>query len=174
MCEGLGNSDQNIVMFNITLEYKAKDNNILVPNYNQSDFEGIRHKLAHINWEAEFSCLGTFESWHLFKDMLSHIMDMHIRYMQRRNRKSKPVWLTKDIHRAIQTKSTAFEKLKNVPLEINTKAYWIARNKVKREIRASKPARELDLARHCNKDSKKFSVFINWLHHKKHIPPQGE
>ena len=161
MCEGVGNSDHNKAMFNITLEYKAKDNNIFVPNNNQSDFEGIRYKLAQINWEAEFSGLGTFESWNLFKDMLSHLMDMHIHYRQRRNRKSKPVWLTNDIHRAIQAKSIAFKKLKNPPLETNTKAYWIVRNKVKREIMASKRARELDLARHCNKDSKKFSVFIS-------------
>ena len=70
MCEGLWNSVHNKVMFNITLEYKAKGNNILVPNYNQSDFEGIRHKLAQINWEAELSGLGTSESWNLFKDFL--------------------------------------------------------------------------------------------------------
>ena len=102
MCEGLGNSDHNKVMFSIILEYKAKGNNILVPNFNHTDFEGIRHKLAKINWEAEFSGLDTFKSWNIFKDRLSHIRDMHIPYRQRRKWKSKPVWLTKDIHRAIQ------------------------------------------------------------------------
>ena len=66
-----------VTMFSITLKYKAKGNNILMPNLNQADFEGIRHKLAQINWEAEFSGLGTFESWNLFKDRLSLIVDMH-------------------------------------------------------------------------------------------------
>ena len=98
------------LLLSITLEYKAKVNNILVPNINQADFDGIRQKLAQINWEADFSGLGTFESWNLFNDRLSHIMDMHIHYRQRRNRKSKPVLLTKDSHRAIQ--STAFKKVK--------------------------------------------------------------
>ena len=78
-----------------------------MPNLYPADFEGIRHKLAQINWEAEFSGLGTFELWNVFKGRLSHIMDMHIHYWQRRNRKSKLVWLTKYIHIAIQAKSTA-------------------------------------------------------------------
>ena len=159
ICEGLGNSDHNKVMFNVALENKTKDNNTLVPNFNQADFDGIRHKLAQIDWKAEFSGLDTFESWNLFKNRLSHVRDMHIPYRQRRNRKSKPVWLTKDIQRAIQAKKTAFKIFKNAPLEPNTNAYRIARNKVKREVRASKRAKELDLARHCNKDSKKFFSF---------------
>ena len=91
---------------------------------------------------------------------LHYIRDMHILYRQRRSRQSKPVWLTKDIHRAIQSNSTAFKKLKNAPLETNTKAYRIARNKVKREIRASKRAKELELVRHCNKDSKKKNQIL--------------
>ena len=65
--------------------------------------------------------MGTFESWNLFNDRLSHIMYMHIHYKQRRNRKSKPVGLIKDSHRAIQDKRTAFKKLKNAPFETNTK-----------------------------------------------------
>ena len=60
-------------------------------NFNQADFEGIRHKLAQNNWEAEFSGLDTFESWNPFKDRLSHISDTYIPYRQRRNRNSKPV-----------------------------------------------------------------------------------
>ena len=35
-----------VTMFSVTLKYKVKGNNILVPNLNQADFEGIRHKLA--------------------------------------------------------------------------------------------------------------------------------
>ena len=49
MCEGLGNSDPNKVVFSITLKNKAKDNNILVTNFNQPDFDCIRHKLAQID-----------------------------------------------------------------------------------------------------------------------------
>ena len=97
-------------------------------NFNQADFDGIRHKLAQIHWKAEFSGLDTFDSWNLFKNRLSHVRDMHIPYRQRRNRKSKSVWLTKDIQTAIQAKQTAFKTFKNAPLEMNTKAYWIARN----------------------------------------------
>ena len=51
MCEVLGNSDHNKVMVSISLDYKAKGNDILVPYFNQADFEGIRYKLAQINWK---------------------------------------------------------------------------------------------------------------------------
>ena len=67
MCEGLGNSDRNKVMFSITLGYKAKGNNILVPNFNQADFQGIRQLSstgkqssqvwAHLN-HGSFSRIG--------------------------------------------------------------------------------------------------------------------
>ena len=97
-----------------------------MPNFDQADFDGIRNKLAQIHWKAEFSGLDTFDSWNLFKIRLSHVRDMHIPYRQRRNRKSKPVWLTKDIQIAIQAKKTAFKTFQNAPLEMNTKAYWIA------------------------------------------------
>ena len=89
-----------------------------MPDFNQTYFEGIRHKLALINWEAEFSGLGTFESCNLFKDMLSHkgICTLHIPYRQMRSRKSKTVLLTKDIPRAIQAKSTVKKKEEMHPL----------------------------------------------------------
>ena len=88
-------------MFSIALENKTKDNNSLVPNISQADFDGIRHTLAQIDWKAEFSGFDTFKSRNLFKNRLSHVRHMHILYRQRRSRKSKRVWLTKDIQRAI-------------------------------------------------------------------------
>ena len=48
MCEVLGNGDHNKVIVGISSDYKAKGNDILVPNLNQADFEGMRHKLAQI------------------------------------------------------------------------------------------------------------------------------
>ena len=88
-------------MFSITLENEPKENNSFLPNFNQANVGGIRHKLAQIHCEAEISCLDALESCYLFKDSLSDTWDMHISCSQKKNRKGKPVCPTKGNQSAI-------------------------------------------------------------------------
>jgi len=172
VCEGLGTSDHNKVKFNISSGIRPKDNLLIVPNFNQADFDSIRNDLAHIQWSAELAGLDACEAWSAFKARLSQIQNKHIPLRHKRNRtKGKPVWFTPEVRGAIQAKRSAFAILKASPLEINQKAYQNARNTVKKKVRAAKRAKELDLARHCNADSKKFFSFYKLSKVSKNIGP---
>ena len=97
---------------------------------------------------------------------------MHIPFRHKRHRMmSKPVWLTADVRNAIQVKRIAFNILKKSPIAVTQKAYQIARNGIKRKVRAAKGAKELDLARNCSKDSKKFFSFYKFSSVSQNIGP---
>ena len=57
ICEGLGNSDHNMIKFNLASDSRPKDNLLLVPNFNRADFDGIRHELAQIDWNTKLADL---------------------------------------------------------------------------------------------------------------------
>ena len=61
--------------------------------------------------------------------------------------------------------------MKSSPDECNIKIYQKKRDQVKRAVRAAKRAKELDLARHCKDDSKKFFSFYKMNKSSKGIGP---
>ena len=158
---GLGNSDHNMVKFKISSENRPKDNLILVPNFNRADFDSIRNELAQINWKVYMKNMNVFEPWDMLKEKLGQLQSKYIPVRQKRNKvRSKPVWFTPEVRKATRVKESAFKVMKEGQSEANHRAYQIARNEVKRIVRAAKRAKELDLARQCNKGSKKFLQFL--------------
>ena len=49
--EPLGNSDHNMIRFDIKLEYRNKDNLKKVPNFRVADFEGLKTRLTEVEWD---------------------------------------------------------------------------------------------------------------------------
>lgn len=172
ICEGLGNSDHNMVKFNISSERKPKNNLVLVPNFNKADFKSIRKDLAKIDWNSELADLDVDEAWDFFKSRLEQVQGKHVPLRQKRSKARKnPVWLTPEVRAALKVKRNAFKTLKESPHDRNQRDYQIARNAVKKKVRAAKRAKELDLARHCNADSKKFFSFYKFNIEPKNIGP---
>lgn len=155
--ETLGSSDHNIVRFKIKAISQVKDNPTMVPNFNRADFDSIRQALKVIDWEEEFRTLDAFSMWEKFKSFLSEVQARFVPLKQKRKRKSlKPVWLTPDVKQAIRAKKDAFRLLKENSTENNFSKYKMARDKAKSLIRSTKRSKEIDLARNCNGDCKKF------------------
>ena len=158
--EGLGSSDHNMITFYITSEARPKDNFHMVPNFNQADFNKLRKELAHINWKNTLGGLDTCEAWSIFKDTLNIIQNKYIPLKHKRStKKQNPSWLTPEVRKAIRDKSGAFKMFKGSMSETNKIIYRKSRDEVKKKVRAAKRAKELDLAKNCNADSKKFFSF---------------
>ena len=158
--ETLGNSDHSIVRFMLQISGTVKDNLTVIPNFGKADFDSFRLALQEIRWEHEFADLNAYEMWDKFKSILHNVQLGNIPQKHRRKRKlTKPAWLTTDVRKEIRIKKNAFKKFKTNPNDSNLVAYRTARDAVKKLIRGTKRSKEMDLAKNCNRDSKKFFSF---------------
>ena len=170
--EGLGKSDHNAVQFRISSNSNPRDNLILVPDFNRANFDEIRSELANIDWKDAFAGLDACEAWNIFQIKLKEIENSHVPFRhKRRRKKERPPWLTPQVKHAIRTKRNAFKKMKESKIESDILIYQKCRDQVKKVVRAAKRAKELNLARNCTGDSKKFFSFYKMSSVPKNIGP---
>ena len=161
VCEGLGNSDHNMIQFCITSDVGPKDNLLKVPNFNRADFNRMRNELSEVNWNNELAELNACQAWSTFKVILDRIQCRHIPRKHKRNRKrDSPPWLTPEVRAAIQIKKDAFRSMKESLLESKKIIYQISRNQVKKRLGQSKGQRSLIWQGIVMLIVKSFSVFI--------------
>ena len=169
--EGLGNSDHNMISFEISSDTKPTVNLLMVPNFNRVDYESIRNELGQVNWNAELAGLDACEAWSIFKQILGRIQNRYVPLkFKRSGGRRNPPWFTPEVRDAIRNKIQKL-RLYKMSMEKNKRAYQKSRNEAKRKIRAAKRARELDMARNCNADSKKFFSFYKISNGPKTIGP---
>ena len=170
--EGIGNSDHNMVIFNFPSGHRSRANPSRVPDFNKANFDNIRHEIANLDWNTELSDLNVDDAWNVFKARLNQIQSKFIPLKPRRHSTyRRPAWLTAEIKTFIVAKKAAFQKFKESQQEADLEAFQSIRNKVKKEIRAAKRAKEIDMARHCDKDCKKFFSFYKFKTVSKNIGP---
>ena len=105
--ESLGNSDHNIIMFNITMN-KNVINNIKVPNFNRGDYNKLREKVSIINWKNIFKEKNTYEMWETFKEIIEGFQRECIPVKTLRSSKNKPLWWNNEINEKIKLKRKYF------------------------------------------------------------------
>ena len=158
--------------FRISSTSKPRDNLILVPDFNRANFDEIRSELANIARDDTFAGLDACEAWKVFQSMLKKIENSHVPFRHKRERnKERPPWLSPNIKQAIRSKRIAFRKMKELQIESNILIYQKSRDKVEKVVRAAKRAKELNLARNCTGDSKKFFSFYKMSSVPKNIGP---
>src|SRR5215469_16161908 len=90
--EPIGNSDHNMIKFNINLENKITENTQTVPDFKNANFEAFRNCLTNVDWE---DLLGgnAEEMWvkflRVFKDQEKNYIPYKIK---RTSGNSKPKW----------------------------------------------------------------------------------
>ena len=170
--EGIGKSDHNMIIFNLAVDSRPKNNLIMVPDFNRANFVHIRQELAMIDWNQELAGLDTIEAWKVFKEKVEHIQREHVPFRHKRHRiTKKPFWLTSDVLKEIKAKRAAFVQMKNSNSDTDLSCYQVIRNRVKKSIRREKRAKEIDLVRTCGSDSKKFFSFYKFNSSQKGIGP---
>ena len=68
VCEHLANSDHNMIKFDINIDKREIENNLLVPNFNRANFDGFKNELRTINWKLLFKSHNVGNQWKIFKD----------------------------------------------------------------------------------------------------------
>lgn len=161
--ETLGNSDHNIIRFSIEFNKSVSSNNQKIPNFAKGDYAKFKRILGTVDWGAELGNNNCHDMWNKFKIIVEHTQSQCVPTRTIRNKNSKPIWWNKSIEKLIKLKKLAFRdfKNKNEDPEILQK-YRGIRNELNSIIRKSKREAEINLARNCNKNPKKFFSFYKY------------
>ena len=104
--EHFGDSDHNIIRFDIITSSKIKENNVFIPNFNRANFEEIRNKLREVNWSDILLNLDTDDKWKLLKKNLLEIIDKFVPKKKiRSNCRPQPKWFNREISSKIGEKT---------------------------------------------------------------------
>uniref|UniRef100_A0A803JAV9 Reverse transcriptase domain-containing protein n=1 Tax=Xenopus tropicalis TaxID=8364 RepID=A0A803JAV9_XENTR len=157
--EHLGNSDHNMVSFEIMLQrqrYKG------VTKTSRADFASIRASLQCVNWERLFMGLDTEGKWNIFKTLLCRYTQQYIPLVSKeRHRKAKPLWLNKSVIVEVGKKKRAFRALKLAGTAETFIRYKEANKACKKAIRQAKIEMERDIAARSKKNPKLFFNYVN-------------
>ena len=159
--ESLGNSDHNSISFRLNFSSVKPINKEKVPNFNKGNYDLFREKLARVNWEQALNGRDVYDMWDTFKSILDKVQRECIPYREIRGpyNKVKPVWLNRCIRSKIIEKRKAFKKFKRDGSMLSLNSYRVIRNDLNKAIKESKRVIEINLAKNCRKDSKRFFSF---------------
>ncbi len=138
----LGKSDH--VMIRIQLQGKpARLPATSGPDWAKADWDGMRDDLAATDWYSLLKKKNTEESWDIIKDRLTNLTSTFVPLRKRRP-PSKPIWMTREILRAMGKKRRLWKKTgQGVP----SVDYIAAEKKVRNLIRNAKRNFEKKLAK---------------------------
>lgn len=169
VCETLGDSDHNIIQFDLQMEKQQQSvNREKIPNFAKGEFDKLRSLLRLVNWEKELGNGTVFEMWEKFKEILRKVQAECVPEKIIRTKKGKrPLWWTNDIKLAIQSKKRSFINYKEHGTIGNLEEYRKARDRVNQEVRKNKRKSEIELARTSKKDTKRFFSYFKVNNRKK-------
>ena len=112
--ENLGNSDHNIVRFNMNVERKGRiQNKVKVLDLRNGDYNKLRNLLDLVNWDEEFRNKNCFQMWDKFKEILVNVQSQCFRMKQKREKNSLPRWWCREIRELINQKKSLFKKFRD-------------------------------------------------------------
>uniref|UniRef100_A0A803JG40 Reverse transcriptase domain-containing protein n=1 Tax=Xenopus tropicalis TaxID=8364 RepID=A0A803JG40_XENTR len=160
--EHLGNSDHNMVSFEIMLQRQRYKGVTKTLNFRRADFASIRASLQCVNWERLFMGLDTEGKWNIFKTLLCRYTQQYIPLVSKeRHRKAKPLWLNKRVIVEVGKKKRAFRAFKLAGTAETFIRYKEANKACKKAIRQAKIEMERDIAARSKKNPKLFFNYVN-------------
>ncbi|KAE8597549.1 hypothetical protein XENTR_v10016507 [Xenopus tropicalis] len=169
--EHLGNSDHNMVSFEIMLQRQLYKGVTKTLNFRRADFASIRASLQCVNWVRLFMGLDTEGKWNIFKTLLCRYTQQYIPLVSKeRHRKAKPLWLNKRVRVEAGNKKRAFKAFKLAGTAETFIRYKEANKACKKAIRQAKIEMERDIAARSKKNPK---LFFNYVNSKKNEARRG-
>ena len=133
----LGNSDHNMITFNIHLACEVYVSKRKIKDYIglRGDHESMRTVLADINWD-NFMLAPVNDYWDHFKVLLFKLLDDYVPLKDIAAHKTarKPIWMTHKAFRLVQRKNKVFSKYKDT----NHPAVKSARKAAKAEVKKAR------------------------------------
>uniref|UniRef100_A0A803J5S4 PX domain-containing protein n=1 Tax=Xenopus tropicalis TaxID=8364 RepID=A0A803J5S4_XENTR len=160
--EHLGNSDYNMVSFEIMLQRQLYKGVTKTLNFRRADFASIRASLQCVNWERLFIGLDTEGKWNIFKTLLCRYTQQYIPHVSKeRHRKAKPLWLNKSVSVEVGKKKRAFKAFRLAGTAETFIRYKEANKACKKAIRQAKIEMERGIAARSKNNPKLFFNYVN-------------
>ena len=131
-----------------------------VPDYSKADLAKMKLCISSIAWSDRFQSLDTFQSWNLFKEILSNAIAECIPLKARRS-STKPMWMNRNIMRVIRKKRRLWRHFKTTGAHTEYQAYLAVQKSVAKIIRAAKKKLERNLAKNMKKNPRPFYAHLN-------------
>ena len=154
--EKLGNSDHNIVEFEIVTEERPASWKTKYRDYRKADYEKIREEIQSEEYTQDTEG-DTMYLWNKLKDKLNDIVERNIPLKERKNGKQqKPMWWNRKIQRLRKNRLKWWNRYNEANREKFEDKYLYYQRAVNKEIRKAKRKLEKRLAENIKTDRKGF------------------
>ncbi|CAM4653692.1 unnamed protein product [Lepidochelys kempii] len=161
----LGNSDHNIITFNIPVVGRTPQQpNTVAFNFRKGNSAKMRRLFKQKLKGTVIRVKFLQAAWTLFKDTITEAQLKCIPQIKKHSKRTKkePPWLNNHVKEAVRDKKASFKKWKSNPSEVNRKEHKHCQIKCKNVIRKAKKEFEEQLAKN-SKGNKGKSCLTNLL-----------
>ena len=156
----LGKSHHSILQIHVDCNLSNAATTERIPDYGKADFNKMRSRISLIDWSARLESLNTFQSWDLFKQILTEIMTGCIP-MKNRRLSNRPLWMNRNIMRMIRKKRRLWNHYKTTKDYEHYTAYISVQKTVAKIIRSAKKKLERKLAKNFKNSPRQFYAHLN-------------
>merc|ERR1712074_50058 len=159
---GLGNSDHNMIEFEINIKYESKNNYTKVPNFRRANFNTFRERVSEIPWNNIFISKTTNEQWEILLDTILTAQNGSVPLKRKRTgNKNNPKWYSVEIGRLIKDRNNAHKNYTRTKSEADLNIFTERKRNVKRAVKTAKRNYERNIAGSCKENPKKFYEYVN-------------
>ena len=151
----LGNSDHNMLEWDIHLSPVASVFNRACLNYNEANYAAIREALSTTDWSSVLQGDANAK-WLSFITVLKSLESQYVPLRKLNQKHKKAPWMTYKAMKFVKLKQKIYRKYKNVRHPAYTKAARAAA----KEIRKAKRGFERKLAANIDMDRKSFYAYV--------------
>jgi hypothetical protein len=152
----LGRSDHEMILITLDMERTSKCPEKIVYNWRLANWDGIRQRIAAINWAQAMEGKTAHQMWGLLKFEVEAAVESNVP-MKKVCSGGRPYWMTRKIMAAIRRKKRLWKKAKEGG---DMESYKEAEKCVKGMIRCAKRNFEKKLAKENGGNSKPFYSYV--------------
>ena len=154
----IASCDHDLISFDIHVFTHISTSSRLVPDFIKANFEGMKLSLS-IDWHSILSALSPDDAWLVFRDKVNEVVKTFVPFRKCRNSR-RPVWLTRDVLRAIRKKRKLWRQFKLTNNDDDYARFKNQESMTKTQIREAKVLFEKRLARSIKVDPKSFHSYV--------------
>ncbi|XP_059806825.1 uncharacterized protein LOC132381440 [Hypanus sabinus] len=160
--EPLGDSDHNMICFNLQFEKEKGKSDVSVLQLNKGNYGAMREELAKVQWNNTLAGKTVEQQWQVFLGIVQKVQDRFIPMRKKDPKGSKgQTWLMREVKGSIKIKEKKYNIAKMSGKPEDWEAFKEQQKITKKAISQEKMRYEGKLAKNIKEDSKSFFRYVN-------------